>query len=123
MSTDESFELRGEAVVPENLGLQIEKDALVEFPQDLVEQFALVAEITIDQTVGYLSGAGDVRNRRSLKPLVSKDSLRRIENRIVAILHSLRADRRHLFSRAFLFGARTVNLIVPQNTAFVSRSY
>src|SRR5712664_2197013 len=99
MPAYESLEPRGEAVLFEDLGLQIEKDALVEFSQNIVEQFALVAEIAIDQTVRNLSRAGDVRNRCSLEPFFGKGTLRCIQNRVVTILHSLRADRWHLLLR------------------------
>src|SRR5258707_12286529 len=102
MPAYQSLEPRGEAVLLENLGLQIEKDALVEFSQHLVEQFTLVAKIAIDKTVRNLSGARDVCNRRSLETLLGKGTLCRIQNRVVTILHSLRADRCHFLSRTLL---------------------
>src|SRR5258707_13923173 len=105
MPAYQSLEPRGEAVLLENLGLQIEKDALVEFSQHLVEQFTLVAEIAIDKTVRNLSGTRDVRNRCSLETFFGKGTFCRIQNRVVTILHSLRADRWHFLSRTLLIDA------------------
>ena len=99
MPAYESLEPRREGVVLEHLGLQIEKDALVEFSQNLVKQFALAAEIAIDKAVRNLSDAGNARNRCPLEPLVSKSTLRCVQNRVVTILHPLRANGWHFLLR------------------------
>jgi len=72
MPAYESLDPRREAVLFENLGLQIEKDALVEFSYNIVEQFTLVAENSDRPDRQKSDGAGDVRNRCPSKPFSAK---------------------------------------------------
>ena len=85
-----------------NLGLQIEKDTLVEFSQNLVEQFALVTEIPIHKAIRDLRDARDVGYRGRLVALSRKSAFGRLKDRVVTILHALRAYRWHASPKAIL---------------------
>src|SRR5258707_5404410 len=82
----------------ENLGLEIEKDSFVKFLEDFVQQLPLVAEIPVHKTIRYLRDARDIGYRGRLISLFGKSTFSRLQDRVVTILHALRADRWHASS-------------------------
>ncbi len=76
-------------------GLNLCHEPGVKGCQHAVEKVALVLEIAVDQTLGYVCRVGDLCDRGSLEAVFDERTLRDVENGIVAVLQFLGADLRH----------------------------